>query len=66
MTYTLTGWILIAAILVSGMTAGSTAGGMLDDALSEGAIQRRDFMTVLLFGALTATAALLLLGVETQ
>ena len=39
---------------------------MLDDALGEGAIQRRDFMTVLLFGALTATAALLLLWVETQ
>ena len=66
MSYTLTSWILIAAILVSGMTAGSTAGVMLDDALGEGAIQRRDFMTVLLFGTLMATAALLLLWVETQ
>ncbi|QEE41282.1 MULTISPECIES: hypothetical protein [unclassified Methylobacterium] len=66
MSYTLTGWILIAAMLVSGMTAGSTAAVMLDDALGEGAIQRRDFLTVLLFGTLMVTAALLLLWVETQ
>ena len=62
----LPGSILFARILVSGVTAGSAAAAMLDDALGEGAIHRRDFLTFLLFGTPLATAALLLLWVETR
>ena len=64
MPQTLAGWILFAAILISGMTAGSTAAAMLDDALGEGTIQRRDVLTLVLFGTLLVAAALLLLWVE--
>ena len=66
MPQTLPGWILFACILVSGITAGSAAAAMLDDALGEGAIQRRNFLTLLLFGALLVVSVLLLLWVETR
>ena len=66
MPQTLPGWTLFACILVSGITAGSAAAAMLDDALGEGTIQRRNFLTVLLFGALLVVSALLLLWVETR
>ncbi|MCJ2092087.1 MULTISPECIES: hypothetical protein [unclassified Methylobacterium] len=66
MFQTLPGWILFASILVSGMTACSVAAAMLDHALGEGAIERRDFLTFLLFGTLLVASALLLLWVETR
>lgn len=66
MLQTLPGWILFASILVSGMTVCSVAAAMLDHALGEGAIERRDFLTFLLFGTLMAMAALMLLWVETR
>lgn len=64
MPQTLTGWILIAAILLSGMGAGSTAAGLLDHALSAGPIARRDVVNCLMLLALMVAAALLLWLVE--
>ena len=64
MPQTQTGWILIAAVLLSGMGAGSTAAGMLDDALGDGAIRRRDVVTLLMLFTLMVTSALLLWLVE--
>lgn len=64
MPQTLSGWVLFAAVLISGMTAGSTAAAMLDDAWEGQAIEPRDVLTLLLFGALLVTSALLLLWVE--
>ena len=60
MPQTLTGWILIAAILLSGMAAGSTAAGMLDDVLGDGIIKRRDVAALLVHLSLMVASALLL------
>lgn len=60
MPQTLTGWILIAAILLSGMGAGSTAAGLLDRALGAGPIARRDVVACVMLLALMIVAGLLL------
>ena len=60
MPQTLTGWILIAAVLLSGMAAGSTAASMLDDVLGDGVIKRRDVAALLMLLSLMVASALLL------
>ena len=60
MPQTLTGWILFAAILLSGMGAGSTAAGMLDDVLGDGIIKRREVAALLMLLSLMVASALLL------
>ena len=64
MPQTLTGWILIAAILLSGMGAGSTAAGLLDRKLGAGPIALRDVIACLSLFALMVAAGLLLWLVE--
>ena len=64
MPQTLTGWILIAAVLLSGMGAGSTTAGMLDDALGDGAIRRRAVFACLMLFTLMVASGLLLWLVE--
>jgi hypothetical protein len=64
MPQTLTGWILITAILLLGMGAGSTAAGLLDHALGAGSIKRRDVAACLTLFALMVMSALLLWLVE--
>ncbi|MCJ2095504.1 hypothetical protein MKK67_23825 [Methylobacterium sp. J-072] len=59
MPQTLSGWILIAAVLLSSMAAGSTAAGMLDDVLGDGPIKRREVATLLMLLSLMVAAALL-------
>ena len=60
MPLTLTGWILLAAVLRSGMAAGSTAAVILDDVLGDGTIKRRDVATLLMLLSLMVASALLL------
>ncbi|MCB4803493.1 uncharacterized protein HemY [Methylobacterium brachiatum] len=64
MPQTLTGWILFAAVLLSGMGAGSMAAGMLDDVLGDGGIKRRDLGALMMLFTLMVASALLLWLVE--
>ncbi|MHC2109000.1 hypothetical protein [Methylobacterium sp. CM6246] len=64
MPQTLTGWILIAAILLSGMGTGSTAAGLLDRVLVASPIARRDALACLTLFALMVITGLLLWLVE--
>ncbi|MHC2104095.1 hypothetical protein [Methylobacterium sp. CM6246] len=60
MPQTLAGWILIAAILLSGISASSTAAGLLDCGLGAGLIARREVVACLLLFALMVAAGLLI------
>ena len=64
MPQTFTGWILFAAVALSGMTASSAGAAMLDDALSDGAIARRNVVTLLQVVGLMAVAGMMLVWVE--
>ena len=64
MFQTLTGWILFTCVLLSGISAGYTAAGMLENALGDGTVARRELITLLTLVALMVAAGLLLFWTE--